>query len=158
MPYYIKTIGIKGKRISIFEGRFPRMLLYNMCFKNEHGEVQNLRKGDRLVIYCVKNGVKEFSKGGFIGIQEVLSGVYENRKLFKKPWYYIADIQPNIYSLRNIITLKEVKNWKNKSSKLKKALNVGLEAIGGLLEIDKSDYERFHNTFKRKKKVYFRNL
>lgn len=143
MSYYIKTIGIKGKKISIFGGRFPRMLLYNMCFKNNGGKVQDLEKGDKLVIYCIKKGIREFPNGGFIGTQEVLSSVYEDRNLFGKPWVYIADIQPKIYSFRKIITLEEVRSWKDKSIKLENALKAKLRAIGGLLEIDKRDYENF---------------
>ena len=153
MSYYIKAIGIKDERISIFEGRFPRMLLYNMCFKNKGGKVQDLEKGDKLVIYCIKNGIREFPQGGFIGIQEVLSKVYDDPKPMidssGRPWPFIVDIQPKIYSLRNIITLEELRAWKSKSPKLGRALSAGLQAPGGLLEIDKSDYEKFLGEFER---------
>jgi len=156
MSYYIKAIGIKDERISIFEGCFPRMLLYNMCFKNKGGKVQDLEKGDKLVIYCIKNGIREFPQGGFIGIQEVLSKVYKDVNFFEKPWSHVVNIQPLIYSLRNIITLKGLKSWNNKSKKLEIALRARLQAIGGLWEIDKSDYEQFLNEFERKIEEQFK--
>ena len=143
MAYYIKTIGVRVKPISIFTGRFPRMLLYQMCFQTENGKVQNIRKGDKFVIYCIRDGVKKFPDGGFIGIQDVLGDVRKNTTIFKKPWVYIVDIQPKVYSFRNVISLKEVKKWDINSKKLKLVLRARLHAIGGLLEIDKIAYKKF---------------
>jgi len=153
MAYYIKTIGIRDEKISIAQGRFPRMLLFHMCFKTDKGKIKSLKKGDKLVIYTVINGIKEFLSGGFIGTQVVLGKYYKNTQLFKKPWHYIVDIQPEIYSLIRIIKLKEIKAWKGKSIKLKKALRVGLLAKSGLLKIGKNDYKKFLVEFKKRTAV-----
>ena len=81
MAYYIKTLGIKNKPVSIFKDRYPRMLLSQMCFKTQEGKVSHIKKGDTLVVYCLRNAFKEFPHGGFIGIQDVLSPMYEDPTL-----------------------------------------------------------------------------
>ena len=147
MRYFIKTIGISGDRISIFEGKFPRMLLSQMCFKLRGGKVEVLKEGDKLVVYCIRRGVKEFPGGGFIAAQRVLSPVREEPGVFPRPWNYIVDIEPIKFCLRNEIRLAEVREWPNKSEKLKKALRIKLLARGGLLEIEAADYRMFIRAF-----------
>ncbi len=150
MRYYIKAIGIRKEGISIFEGRFAKMLLYKMCFKNVKGKVKELKKGDKLVIYCIRNAVKEFPRGGFIGAQVVVSDVYEDPFYFGNPWIYVVDIKPEFYSFKNIVYLDDVKNWQNKTEKLKRALSTRCQAIGGLLKIDKQTFCQFIKEFSRK--------
>ncbi len=148
MAYYIKTIGIRRQKNSIFEGRFPRMLLSQMCFKTGKGAPRRLKKGDRLVLYCVIGGAKEFPKGGFIGTQRVLGKLRKNEDLFEKEWRNAVAIQPEIYSFRDLVTLQKVRGWKAKSRKLDTALRGNLQAIGGLWEIDRADYRQFLSAFK----------
>lgn len=148
MAYYIKTIGIRGERIGISEGRFEKMLSSKMCFRTNEGNVQDIQKGDKFVIYCIRNGVREFPQGGFIGIQSVLSSVYEERGLFEHGFIYVVDIEPQIrVEPKQEITLAEIRKWEDKSTKLENALEANLQAIGGLLEIEKSDYMQFYEEF-----------
>ncbi len=160
MAYYIKTIGIRGKPIGISEERFKKMLSSQMCFKKTKRKISRrvtgVRKGDKFVIYCIRNGVREFLQGGFIGSQLVLSSVYEDRESFGPPWIYIVNIKPQIrVEPTQEIALSEVRNWAHKSEKLKNALNVNLLAIGGLLEIEESDYMRFREKFEARNNFGF---
>lgn len=148
MAYYIKTIGLKGpKKASIFEGRFPRMLLSQMLFKSQKGKTRRLRKGDKLVLYCVSGGIREFPRGAFIGSQEVLGVVKREMELFDEPWSHVVDIRPEAFSLRSPITVKDVKKWPRKSEKLNTAMKAALQAVGGLWEIEKEDYRQFVKAF-----------
>ena len=148
MKYYIKTIGINNKPISVYKGRFPRMLLDYMCFQTDQGIVRKLKKGDKLVIYCLQNGVIEFPGGGFIGVQDVLGAVTPDKKrLFRKGWDYIVKIEPRIFSFTKRITLNKVRHWEGKSQMLNNALAANLEAIGGLWKIEKNDYSKFWEKF-----------
>ncbi|MBM3253348.1 MAG: hypothetical protein FJZ16_03745 [Candidatus Omnitrophica bacterium] len=149
MAYYIKTIGIRGEFIGIFEGRFKKMLSSKMCFKTNKGKVGSIKNNDKLVIYCIRNGVREFPHGGFIGIQLVLSEVHSRNGDFEPPWDWVVDIKQQIQvEPKREITLSEVRGWTNRSVKLENALNVRLLAIGGLLEIEESDYIQFIKEFK----------
>ena len=124
------------------------MLLEYMCFQTNQGIVQRLKEGDKLVIYCLSNGVIEFPGGGFIGIQDVLDTVIPDKKrLFRKGWDSIVKIEPRIFSFSKRISLNEVRHWEGKSQMLDNALAANLEAIGGLWEIEKNDYSRFLKKF-----------
>ncbi|MDD3088898.1 MAG: hypothetical protein PHT95_03010 [Candidatus Omnitrophica bacterium] len=146
--YFIKTIGFKGEPSSLFEGGFPRTLLFQMRFRTGGGKTKFLKKGDRLILYCARGSVSEFPRGGFIGSQRVLSGVRREMALFDEPWAYIADVQPEIFSIRKPISLKEVKKWEGLSEKLVVALKAELQALGGLCEIERTDYEKFFGEFR----------
>jgi|GEM_PF-3165902 len=150
MAYYIKTLGIKNRPVSIYKERFSRLVLSQVCFKTKEGKVSELKEGDSFVVYCLKNGIKEYPKGGFVAIQDVLGPVYEDTTLFGDSHKYIVDVQPKLISLRNSIGLREVRQWKHKSKRLQSALKANLQAIGGLLAIDRSDYALFVKTFTRK--------
>jgi hypothetical protein len=149
MAYYIKTIGSKSAhKASIFEGKFPKMLLCQMFFKSPKGKTQKLKKGDKLVLYCVSGGVREFPDGAFIGAQKVLGIVRREMELFDEPWSYITDVRPEIFLFTDPPSIKDVKRWAGRSEKLNAALKAELQAVGGLWEIEKDDYQRFIKTFR----------
>lgn len=150
MAYYIKTLGIKNRPVSVYKERFSRLILSHVCFKTKEGKVAELKAGDSFVVYCLKNGIKEYPKGGFVAIQDVLGPVYEDATLFGPAHQHVVDVQPKLISLRNGISLREVSQWKHMSKRLQSALKANLQAIGGLLAIDRSDYALFVKVFSRK--------
>ena len=152
MAYYIKTLGIKNRPVSIYKDPFPRMLLSHMCFKTIEGKVGSLKQGDSLILYFLKNATKEFPRGGFIGVHDVLSGVYEDTTLFGERLKYIVDIHPRVLVFRNSVRLREISQLQQKSERLQKALKANLQAIGGLLEVEYKDYRSFIALFQDKVK------
>ncbi len=127
MKYFIKTIGIRGEYLGISKNRFGRMFTSQMCFKTEQGNITDVRRNGIFIIYCIQEGIREFPRGGFIGIQLVLSEVYRHKRLFEPPWDWAVDIEPQIQvKSGEEITLAEVKGWEDKSEKLKNALKCNL--------------------------------
>lgn len=148
MSYFIKTIGIRpedGEPIEL-AARWNGMLTQTMCFRRSMEQrARQLQTGDRLAVYVIKRGSREFPEGGFVGTLTCMGTAYEDHHPFGPEWSWLVPVRCNWNLLdhpgRRPVTFRDISRMTGWFPKMQAAIRAHFQSLGGLIWVEAPDFD-----------------